>query len=165
MAPSWIWGRSFYRLWTCSSRTLEDDNLAARCLSYELSIYQIRILRETSSSQTIVPQSTWTSRPLFKRYDGENGLSYELCALKICVLLCVWKIHEFCFQIIYFHKCSFSTNNWIRHFTKLVKVLHLTNYWSNLGIKVMVANRSCPSLNKLKSTPTFPLINQIWNCF
>ena len=41
--------------WWCSSRTLGDDSLGARCLSYELSIYQIRILRETSSDQTIVP--------------------------------------------------------------------------------------------------------------
>ena len=61
-------------MWSWSSRTLGDDSLAARCLSYELFIYQMRILRETSSGQTIVPQSTWTSRPLFKHYDGENGL-------------------------------------------------------------------------------------------
>ena len=43
-----------FEQWSCSSRTLGDDSLGARCLSYELSIYQIRILRETSSDQTKV---------------------------------------------------------------------------------------------------------------
>ena len=46
------------RQWSCYSRTLGDNSLTARCLSYELSIYQIRILRETSSGQAIIPQST-----------------------------------------------------------------------------------------------------------
>ena len=44
-------------------------------MSLVRTIYQIRILRETPSGQTIVPQSTWTTRPLFKHYYGENGLS------------------------------------------------------------------------------------------
>ena len=56
-----------FKQWPFCSCTLGDDSLAARCLSYELSIYQIRILREQHGQ--------W---PLLKQHLGENGLNQIL---------------------------------------------------------------------------------------
>ena len=78
-----LWARYFYNLqWSIRWRL--------QYCAYELSIYQIRILRETSSGKTIVPQSTWTTRPWFIHYYGENGIWARIVPSVLFANICVF---------------------------------------------------------------------------
>ena len=49
-----------------------DVSYIGRQMYGEISIYQIEIYHETSSGQHIVPQSTWTTRPLSLERTGSE---------------------------------------------------------------------------------------------
>ena len=76
-----FWARSLHRYWSCSSRTLGDDMLAARCLVLNSYLNGNRFLRTFDDQyrrrQVIDQCSLWKKRALFYCWFQYTGLKDE----------------------------------------------------------------------------------------